>query len=238
MSEIIILAKKEFKVYFISPLAYIYLTIFIAIQNWIFLTSFFAYPTSTMRGYFEILPWVFLFFIPAISMRLWAEEKRTGTFEVLLTLPLNSWEVVLGKFIGGIFFIAFSLLLTFTVPLTIAILGSPDWGELVGSYLGALLLGAAYLSIGCFTSSLTRNQVVSFIISVAIIFILLLLSQDFLLNFLPEALRYPAYYLSITYHFASISKGVIDSRDVVYFLSIILIFLLLNIYKIEGRRWL
>jgi ABC-2 type transport system permease protein len=202
-----------------------------------FIGDFFREGQATMRGYFEVLPWIFLFFVPAITMRLWAEERKTGTLEVLLTLPLRDAEVVLGKFLAGLAFLGLALACTLTVPLTVGVFGQPDWGVIVASYAGALLLGAAYLSIGLWASSLTESQVIAFIVSVAVTFVLL------------AAGIAPAWagsvgwfasvcgYLSLLSHFQNILRGVLDSRDVVYYASVVLLFLHLNAKNIESRKW-
>ncbi len=230
---------KELRGYFATPLGYVFILFYVLVSNgfFFFIHDFFRVGQASMRGFFGTLPWIFLFFVPAITMRLWAEERRTGTLEILLTLPLRDAEVVLGKFLAAFGFLAIALACTFTVPLTVGLFGRPDWGVIAASYAGALLLGAAYLAIGLWASSLTESQVIAFILSVAVIFVLLAAGVA------------PAWagslgwfaavtaHLSLLSHFQNILRGVLDSRDVVYYVSVVLLFLHLNAKNIEARKW-
>ena len=155
-----VLFKKELMSYFNSPIAYIFIGVFLIVGNWLFMKDFFLYDFISMRGYFSFLPFIFLFLAPAITMRLWAEEKKSGTIEFLLTLPINDWQAVAAKFLGALVFMFIALLLTFSLPITLAILGNLDWGPVIGGYLGALFVGGAYLSLGIFISGLTKNQII------------------------------------------------------------------------------
>ena len=229
--------KKELLGYFNSMIAYVVLTVYIVITNWLFFRSFFIMNQASMRNYFGLLPWIFLFFVPAITMRLWSEERKSGTIELLLTFPVNDYEIVLGKYLAALTFLSIGLLLSLTVPITILILGKPDIGVFIGEYLGALLLGAAYLSIGSYISSLTSNQIVSFILSVSVIFIFFLLGENFFLYTMSDKIAPLFKYLGLGAHFDSISRGVIDSRDIIYYLSLITFFLYLNVKYIESRKW-
>ena len=231
--------KKELRSYFASPVGYVFIIFYLLVSNgfFFFIADFFRQGQASMRGYFGLLPWIFLFFVPAISMRLWAEEKKIGTLEILLTMPLRETEVVIGKFLGAFAFLAITLALTITLPLSIHYLGRPDMGVIIGCYCGALLLGAAYLAIGPLISSLTESQVVAFIVSVAAIFVLLALgAAPVYLNSLGPVVHV-CEYLSLKSHFDNITRGVIDSRDVVYYLSIVTLFLYLNVKNIESRKW-
>ena len=231
--------RKELRSYFASPLGYVFILFFLLVSNgfFFFLHDFFRAGQATMRGYFVMLPWILLFFVPAVTMRLWAEERKSGTLELLLTMPLRETEVVLGKFLASFGFLALTLAFTVTVPLSIGLLGRPDWGVIAGSYAGVLFLGAAYLAIGLWISSLTESQVVAFIISVAMIF--LLLAAGVAPQWLGSVGWFAALceYLSLFSHFQNILRGVLDSRDVVYYVIVVCFFLYLNVKNIEARKW-
>ena len=164
MKNVSAIFKKELRSYFASPVGFVFIIFYILVSNafFFFVQDFFRQGQVSMRGYFAALPWIFLFFVPAITMRLWAEEKKMGTLELLLTMPLKEWEVVSGKFLASFAFLAVALAFSFTVPVSLSYLGEPDWGVIVGSYVGALFLGSAYLAIGLYISSISENQVVAF----------------------------------------------------------------------------
>lgn len=231
------LCKKEFRSYFNSPVAYIFITIYIALTNWLFFMNFFLINQASMRGYFALLPWVFLFFVPAVSMRMWAEEKKLGTIELLLTWPIKDIEAVMGKFLAAFLFLGVTILGSITLPITIAILGDLETGPMVASYLGAFLLGAAYLSMGLFISSVTENQIVAFILAVAVSFAAFIIGEPFVTVRLPALIVPIAEYVGVGTHFDSIGRGVIDSRDIIYYVSFIGFFLFLNIRAIASRNW-
>lgn len=237
MRNTLAIFQKEFKSYFNSPIAYIFIITFILFSSWLFFRTFFLIGQAHLRPLFGILPWLFLILAPAITMRAWAEEKNLGTMEILMTLPIKDHEVVLGKFLASFLFIITTVLLTFPLPLTVCILGEPDIGTIVGGYLGACLMGGAYLAIGLFISSLTKNQVVAFIISIVICFALLIIGEDFVLMSIPSMIAPIFAYLGLGAHFESISRGVIDSRDLIYYFSVIGFFLFLNTLAIESRKW-
>ena len=241
MQNIITIFLKEFKAYFFSPIAYVVITVYLIVSNILFFQGFFLINQADMRGYFSLLPWIFLFFVPAITMRSWAEEKKLKTMELLLTWPINDVEVVVGKFLASFCFLAISLLLSITIPITIAILGNPDGGAIVGSYIGALFLGAAYLAIGLWISSLTENQIIAFIVGVVVTFILFMVGNPFITMLNPKIFNFDIVpilmFLGLGNHFESISRGVLDSRDIIYYLSVIGFFLFLNIRSIESRKW-
>lgn len=218
MQQAIHIFKKEFKAYFITPVAYIVIAIFLLVVGWFFFTPFFLYNQANVRNFFALLPIIFAFVIPAITMRLVAEELNIGSYEILLTLPVTYTDIIIGKFLASVGFVVAMLIPTFAYALTVAALGQIDWGPVVGGYLGALLLGAAFSAIGLFASALTRNQIVAFIIGVAICFSLTLI--DKMLFFLPRSLLGVLSYLGADFHFQNISKGIIDTRDVIYFLSV------------------
>jgi ABC-2 type transport system permease protein len=190
-----------------------------------------------MRKFFNVLPWIFLFLIPAITMRLWAEEKKLGTIEGLMTLPVKDYEVVLGKFFASLIFLGIALFLSLPIAIIIALLGNTDFGVIIASYIGAILLGAAYLSLGLFISSFTKNQIIAFIVSIAVSFALFIVGEDIVAYFVPQILVPFVQYLGLGIHFNSIIRGVLDSRDIIYYISIITLFLYLNTYTIENNKW-
>ena len=218
MLQTIPIFKKEFKSYFISPIAYIVIAIFLLVTGWFFFATFFLVGQANLRNFFSLLPIIFSFVIPAITMRLVSEELNVGSYELLLTLPVTLTDVVTGKFLAAVAFIIAMLVPTFMYPVTVAALGQLDWGPVIGGYLGAVLLGAAFSAIGLFASTLTRNQIIAFIVAMAVCFILTLI--DKMLFFLPRSMLGILAYLGADFHFQNISKGIIDSRDIIYFLSI------------------
>ena len=236
MNNIYTIFKRELKGYFNSAIAYICITVFLVLVNWLFFRVFFIEGQANLRNFFGLIPWIFLFFVPAITMRLWAEEKKLGTFEILMTLPVKDYEVVLGKFLASYLFLLLALALTIGIPITAAYLGNPDWGPIIGGYLGLLLMGGVYLAIGLFCSSLTLNQIVAFIISIAVCFALFIMGENIVLFSLPDFLVPSFEYLGLANHFTSISRGVIDSRDIIYYLSVIYFFLYLNVRALESRK--
>ncbi len=237
MQKVLTIFKKEFKAYFLSPIAYVVITVYLVVTNFLFFQGFFLINQAEMRGYFGLLPWIFLFFIPAVTMRIWAEEKKVKTLELLLTWPLKDTEVVLGKFLACFAFLGVAVLLSVTVPITVAFLGNPDPGPIIGGYIGSLLMGGAYLAIGLWVSSLTENQIVAFILGVVVTFVLFIVGNPFVTVVAPSFLIPLFNYLGLGNHFMSISRGVLDTRDVVYYLSIIGFFLFLNVRSLESRKW-
>jgi ABC-2 type transport system permease protein len=218
VQSVIHIFKKEFRVYFVSPIAYIVISIFLVVTGWFFFSAFFLFNQANLRGFFALLPITLSFVVPAITMRLFSEELNVGSYEILMTLPVTSVEVILGKFLASAAFIAAMLVPTIAYPITVSFLGQLDWGPVAGGYIGALLLGAAFSAIGLFVSSLTRNQIIAFITGVAICFSLTLI--DKMLFFLPRSLLGFLQYLGADFHFSNISKGILDSRDILYFLSV------------------
>jgi ABC-2 type transport system permease protein len=218
MRQVTPIFKKEFAAYFVSPIAYIVISIFLLVTGWFFFTTFFLHNQANLRYFFALLPITFAFVVPAVTMRLFSEELNVGSYEILLTMPVTFQEVVLGKFLAAVVFIAAMLIPTLAYPITVSLLGELDWGPVVGGYVGAILLGAAFSAIGLFASSLTRNQIIAFITGTAICFSLTLI--DKMLFLLPQLLIGPLEYLGADFHFENISKGIIDSRDIIYFLSV------------------
>ncbi len=218
MRQVIHIFNKEFKAYFVSPIAYIVISVFLIVTGWFFFTTFFLYNQATLRNFFALLPTIFSFVVPAVTMRLFSEELNVGSYETLLTLPVTFQDVILGKFLAAVVFVAAMLIPTLAYPVAISFLGQLDWGPVLGGYVGALLLGAAFSAIGLFASSLTRNQIIAFILSMAICFSLTLI--DNMLFLLPQPVLSLMQYMGTNFHFQNISKGILDSRDILYFLSI------------------
>ncbi|MCP5106429.1 MAG: ABC transporter permease subunit [bacterium] len=211
--------KKEFKTYFVSPIAYIVISIFLLIIGWLFFSTFFLNDQASLVGFFSLLPPTLAFIIPAVTMRLFSEEMNVGTYELLLTLPVTFRDIIMGKFLAAVAFVAVMLAPTLIYAITAALMGSLDWGPVIGGYLGALLLGATFSAIGLLASSMTRNQVVAFIIGMSIC-VILTLFVDFALFFLPDSVVGFFQYFSAKHHFQDIAKGVVDSRSILYFLTI------------------
>lgn len=234
---IYILFKKELMSYFNSPIAYIFIGVFLIVGNWLFFNTFFLIGQASVRNYFSLLPWIFLFLAPALTMRLWAEEKKSGTIEFLLTLPITDWQAVLAKFLSALAFLFFSLLLSISIPITIAYWGNLDNGPVIGGYLGALFLGGSYLASGLFISSLTKNQIIAFILGLAACFAVFIIGADFVLAGSPSLFAPIMKFLGLGSHFNNIAKGVIDTKDIIYYLSFIFLFLWLNVRVIERRSW-
>jgi ABC-2 type transport system permease protein len=231
--------KREFLGYFRSPVAYVFLIVFLiaTIGCAFFLGQFFRANTASLESYFIYLPWLFLFLIPAAGMRLWSEEMRTGTLELLFTLPVTTLDAVIGKFLAAWAFLAIAILLSFPLIVTVSYLGNPDWGILVASYLGAILMAGAFLSVCSLVSALTKNQIISFVISVLVCFVLDLLGASvftgFLSSYLPVSLVDVISNFSFITHFDAFMKGIVDPKDVVFFLSLAGFALFLNVVALE-----
>lgn len=218
MHQALLIFKKEFKDYFLSPIAYIVIAVFLLVTGWLFFSTFFGYGQADLRRFFNLLPIIFALVVPVITMRLFSEELNVGSYEILLTLPVTFQDIIIGKFMAGVAFVAAILLPTLSYPIFISFLGDLDWGVVVGSYIGSLLLGAAFAAIGLLASSLTRNQIIACIVGMAICAVLAII--DKMLFFFPQPILNVVAYLSASIHFENIAKGIIDSRDVLYFLSI------------------
>jgi len=213
--------KREFRAYFISPIAYIVIAIFLILTGWFFFSTFFLYGQAELRNFFALLPIIFSFIVPALTMRLFSEEFNIGSYEILATLPVTHRDIVVGKFLAAVAFVAIMLAPTISYAVSITFIGDLDWGPVFGGYLGALLLGASFSAVGLFASALTRNQIIAFIIGMIICFALTIINK--LLYFLPERMLGFFEYIGADYHFENVSKGIIDSRDIVYFLGLIFI---------------
>lgn len=227
-SAIKTVGKRELASYFASPVAYVFIVIFLGLSG-IFtflLGGFFERgEASLVQPFFNWHPWLFLFLVPAAGMRVWSEERRLGTMELLLTMPVTPWQAILGKFLASWLFLIIALALTFPTVLTVAYLGSPDLGTIFAGYLGSALLAGAYLAVTCMTSAMTRNQVISFIVSIVLCFFLIAVGwppvTDFLGRLLPDRLVDVITTFSVLPHFAGFQRGVLDSRDFFFFMSIV-----------------
>jgi ABC-2 type transport system permease protein len=235
MSPALVVSRREIRTYFNSPVAYIVVTVFTIITGYLFFTQLFMEKQAELRQMFSFMPFLFMFLIPAITMRLLADEKSTGTLELLSTMPVRDWEVVLGKFLAAMTLLATAIGLTLVFAITVRSLGPMDRGPAIGGYLGLLLMGAAYVAIGVMCSAFTRNSIVAFIAAFGISFALYLFGK--LTQFVPESLQPIVNFLAIDGHFENISRGVIDSRDVIYYLSLIGTCLLVATTALESRRW-
>ncbi|PIR57001.1 MAG: ABC transporter, partial [Parcubacteria group bacterium CG10_big_fil_rev_8_21_14_0_10_41_35] len=228
MNNIKPIFKREFVSFFNSPIAYIFVAVFLVVTNWLFFTRFFLTGQANMREWFGLVPWLFLLLAPAITMRSWAEEKKSGTVEFLLTLPIRDWEVVIAKFLSSLSFLAVVLIFSLTIPITIGKLGDIDFGVIISGYVGAILMGAMYLSLGLLISSFTKNQIVSFLISLSVLFAIFIIGSNNVMSFLQGPLASIMQFLSSATHFNSIVKGIFDSRDIIYYLSFTALFIYLN----------
>lgn len=242
MTQFFPLFKREFLGYFRSPVAYVFIVIFLlaSVGSTFFIGGLYESNQASLDSFFNFLPWLYLIFVPAVGMRLWAEERRSGTVELLFTLPVTMEEAVLAKFAAGWGFLGVALLLTFPLAITINYLGSPDNGVMFAGYLGSLLMAGAYLAVACFTSALTKNQVISFILGVLICFAMVLVGwgvfTDILASFMPASLIDLIAQLGFITHFNAVSRGLIDSRDIIYFASAIAVGLTLNILVLNAKK--
>lgn len=235
MRNIGVIFSKEFKEYFNSPIAYIVIVVFLLLSGWFFQATLFLINQADIGAFLSNVPLLFVFFVPAITMRLFSEEMKSGTIEILTTLPVKDYQIIIGKYLAAFSLLAIAIGLTLIHPFILIFLGKLDYGEIVGSYLGLLLMGAAFVSIGIFSSSLTKNQIVSFIVGFLICFVFFLL--DKILTLIPAYLVSLFEYLSIEHHFRNLSRGVIDSRDIIYYFSICAFFYTLTLYFVGSRRW-
>jgi ABC-2 type transport system permease protein len=237
------IAKRELTGYFASPVAYVFIVIFLLLVGFFTFMAggFFERGQASLISFFLWHPWLYLFLVPAVGMRLWSEERRLGTIELLLTMPITAWQAIVGKFIASWLFLALALVLTFPVIATVNYLGSPDNGVIFAGYVGSFLMAGAYLAISCMTSALTRNQVVSFIISVVICLFLILAGWPPVTQMLDQFSESPRLVeaiasLSVITNFESFQRGVIGSREVIFFLLIILFSLFTTSVIIRGHR--
>ena len=234
--------KRELGSYFSSPVAYVFLVIFLLLTGFFTFTAgnFFERGEASLAAFFGWHPWVYLVLVPAVGMRLWAEERRSGTMELLLTMPVAPWQAIFAKFLASWLFLALALALTFPAVITVNLLGDPDNGVIAAGYLGSLLLAGAYLAITCMTSAMTRNQVVAFILAVVICLFLILAGfnpvTDLMVRWASPALVDTIASFSVVTHFDGFQRGVIDSRDLIFFVSIIGFALFATGVIIRGHR--
>jgi ABC-2 type transport system permease protein len=242
MRNVLVVFRREFAAYFTTPLAYVFLVVFLALAGALtfYIGSFFEREQADLEPFFAFHPWLYLFLIPAVSMRLWAEERKTGTIELLLTLPISTAEAVLGKFLAAWAFAGVALALTFPMWITVNVLGRPDNGVIVAGYLGSFVMAGAFLAIGACMSALTRNQVIAFVVACAACFLFILSGTPMVLNFveawLPQVLVDAIASFSFLTHFNAIKKGVIDLRDAVFLASLIALFLFANVVLVDLRK--
>ena len=242
MNRTLTLARREFRGYFATPVAYVFIVIFLVLTGLFtfYVGGFYERGQADLEAFFRFHPWLYMLLIPAISMRLWSEERKSGTIELLMTLPVSLTEAVLGKFLAAWAFTGIALLLTFPVWLTVNYLGNPDNTVILAGYLGSLLMAGGFLAIGSCISALTKNQVVAFVISFVICFAFNLsgfpLVLDFFKGWAPQVVVDVISSFSFLTHFNSIQKGVIDLRDLVYFATLIAFWLYANMLAIEGRK--
>ena len=235
-------AKRELAAYFESPVAYVFLVIFLLLSGFFTFTfgGFFERGEASLAAFFNWLPWLFLFLVPAAGMRLWSEERRLGTLELLLTMPVASWQAILGKFLASWLFLAIALALTFPMIVTVNWLGDPDNGVIASGYVGALLLAGAYLAISSMTSAMTRNQVIAFIVAVVLCLLLILVGftpvTDMLARWASPPVVESVARFSVLTHYDGFQKGVIDTRDLAYFLSVVAFSLFATGVIIRGHR--
>ena len=242
MRNILTISRREVAAYFNSPIAYIFMILFIFILSFLFFVffPFFSQTNPDLRNFFFWFPWVLSIFIPAVTMRLWSEERRSGTIELLLTWPLQAWEVVVGKYLAGLFVIAISLILTLVVPLSLSSsVSSLEWGVVFTSYLGALLISSVYIALGSWASTLTNNQIVSLLIAIA--FSLVMVGIGYppvvkFLNALPGLGNFIGWFGTDS-HFREFSKGLINPVGLIYGFSLTVFFLVLNNLFVEGRKF-
>jgi len=234
MRQALLIFDKEFRDYFISPIAYIVIAIFLFVTGWLFFSTFFVFGQADLRRFFDLLPFIFALVVPAITMRLFSEELNVGSYEILLTMPVTSRDIIIGKFLAGVAFVAAILVPTLAYPIFVSFLGELDWGVMVGSYFGSLLMGAAYVAIGLFASSLTRNQIIALIVGMVICALLAII--DKMLFFFPQSILAVVSYLSSAIHFENIAKGIVDTRDILYFCSVVFLGLYATHLVMQGKK--
>ena len=242
MSNTLLIMRRELTGYFATPVAYVFLVIFLALAGafTFYLGNFFERGQADLQSFFSFHPWLYQFLIPAIGMRLWSEERRSGTIELFLTLPISMTEAVLGKFLAAWAFTAIALALTFLLWITVNVLGDPDNGVILASYIGSLLMAGGFLAIGACISALTKSQVIAFVITAAVCFVFIVSGSPLVLNFFqgwaPQVLIDTIASFSFLTHFNAISRGVIDLRDIVFFGSLIAAFLFANAVVVDMKK--
>ncbi len=242
MRNITTIFKRELSSYFATPVAYVFIVIFLIMSGAMtfYLGGLYERGQADLNPFFQYHPWLYLFLVPAIAMRLWAEERKSGSIELLMTLPITVGQSVTGKFLAAWIFIVIALVLTFPIWITINYLGNPDNGVILAAYLGSFLMAGGFLAIGSCISALTKNQVIAFIITVVICFLFLLAGSPLVLNFfkawIPQYIVDAISSLSFLTHYSSLAKGVIDLRDIIYFVSLIGFWLYANSIIVEMKK--
>jgi ABC-2 type transport system permease protein len=242
MNRVLAVFKREFAAYFATPLAYVFIVIFLFAMGafTFYVGRFYDNGIADLSVFFGYHPWLYLFLVPAVGMRLWADERRTGTVELLLTLPVPVWATVLGKFLAAWAFCAVALALTFPIWITVNVLGNPDNGVILASYIGSLLMAGGYLAISAAISATTDNQVIAFVVSVAVCFLFTIAGAALVIDFFrlwaPVVLVNTISSFSFLTHFQAITSGVIDLRDLIFFTSLIILFLSVNVVLIDLKK--
>lgn len=243
LSNIMVVASRELKAYFESPVAYVFLIVFLVLSGFLTFSvrNLYDRMIADLEPFFAWLPWVFLILVPAATMGLWAEERRSGTIELILTMPVTMLQVITGKFLASWLFVCSGLALTFPIIITVGYLGSPDYGVIAAGYIGAMLMAAGYVAIGMFTSSLTKSQVIGFVLSLSITFMLVLAGWPPVTDFLVKAgaqswMINAVASLSFMPHYDSIQRGILDIRDIVYFASVVVFAIHCTFVTLENRK--
>jgi ABC-2 type transport system permease protein len=243
LANIKTITKRELSAYFASPVAYVFIVIFLLLAGFFTFMAggFFERNQANLTSFFLWHPWLYLFLVPSVGMRLWSEERRMGTMELLLTMPITAWQAIVGKFVASWAFLALALICTFPIIITVNYLGNPDNGVIFGAYVGSWLMAGAYLAISCMTSALTRNQVISFILSVVICLFLILAGWPPVTQLLSQFTDKPVLIeavasFSVMTHFESFQRGIIDTRDVVFYLAVMVFCLFTTSVIIRGHR--
>ncbi|GGA20470.1 ABC transporter permease subunit [Dyella nitratireducens] len=242
MNPLMAVTRRELRSYFVTPVAYVFLVIFLVLSGILtfYVGDFYDRSVADLQPFFVMHPWLYLILVPAVSMRLWAEEAKSGTLELLLTLPINLWQAMLGKFLAAWLFIGLALLLTFPIWITVNYLGSPDNGIIIAGYIGSWLMAGAFLAIGACLSTVTSSQVVAFILTAVVCVLLILAGQSQVLDFfqgtLPRRLVNGVAHLSMLRHYEAIARGVLDVRDLLYFILTIAAWLTAGVLVLDMKR--
>jgi len=235
MGNTLTILKRELGSYFNSPIAYIVVTVFLLLGGFLFFQQVFLVGEASMRSYFSLMPLILILTVPPTTMHLLAEEKRSGTIELLVTMPVTDWQVVLGKYFAALAVMTIAILITLVYPITLNSYGDIDWGAVTSGYIGLVLFAGAYIAIGLMTSSWTKDQIIALLLAMLITFAFWLLGE--MLQLLPTGVASIVEYATTGSHLQSFSKGVVDSRDVVYFLSLIGACLFMATQSLDSRRW-
>lgn len=242
MSSIAAVSKRELAGYFSTPVAYVFIVIFVALSGafTFYIGGFFERGQASLEAFFGFHPWLYLFLVPAVSMRLWSEERKTGTIELLMTMPISTTAAVIGKFLAAWVFIGVALALTFPLWITVNVLGEPDNGVIFASYVGSFLMAGAFLAIGSCVSALTRNQVIAFIVAAAVCFLFTMSGLEMVLNvfqaWAPDVLVDTVASFSFLSHFDAVTRGLIDLRDLVFFVSMIAFWLFATVVMVDVEK--